>query len=150
MSDGSQRGKRIGRSSAKFTLVRVEPGGCRILYWVRGRFVPYILEIDQSRFRRVNRNRHVERLTTLNVGRNRLPRFRPYFAVFCDLDFVALDVDLHDSSSCQRTQKMRHSELKRSVGDIPGGVRTSTESDSPDLVAELQAKWASPCQGPAA
>jgi hypothetical protein len=34
---------------------------------------------------------------------------------------------------------MRHGELGRSVEDIPGGVRTTTESDSPDLVAELQA-----------
>lgn len=34
---------------------------------------------------------------------------------------------------------MRHTELRRSVEDIPGGVRTTTESDSPDLVAELQA-----------
>jgi hypothetical protein len=34
---------------------------------------------------------------------------------------------------------MRHGELRRSVEDIPGGVRTTTESDSPDLVAELQA-----------
>jgi hypothetical protein len=32
----------------------------------------------------------------------------------------------------------RHSELRRSVQDIPGGVRTTTESDSPDLVALLQ------------
>jgi hypothetical protein len=34
---------------------------------------------------------------------------------------------------------MRHNELRRNVEDIPGGVRTTTESDSPDLVAELQA-----------
>jgi len=34
---------------------------------------------------------------------------------------------------------MRHRELRRSVEDIPGGARTTTESDSPDLVAELQA-----------
>ncbi len=34
---------------------------------------------------------------------------------------------------------MRHRELRRSVEDIPGGVRTTTESDAPDLVAELQA-----------
>jgi hypothetical protein len=32
----------------------------------------------------------------------------------------------------------RHSELRRSVQDIPGGVRTTTESDSSDLVALLQ------------
>jgi hypothetical protein len=34
---------------------------------------------------------------------------------------------------------MRHGELRRTVEDIPGGIRTTTESDSPDLVAELQA-----------
>lgn len=34
---------------------------------------------------------------------------------------------------------MRHTELRRNVEDIPGGVRTTTESDSADLVAELQA-----------
>jgi hypothetical protein len=34
---------------------------------------------------------------------------------------------------------MRHAELRRTVEDIPGGIRTTTESDSPDLVAELQA-----------
>lgn len=34
---------------------------------------------------------------------------------------------------------MRHTELRRSIEDISGGVRTTTESDSPDLVAELQA-----------
>lgn len=33
---------------------------------------------------------------------------------------------------------MRHGELRRSVEDIPGGIRTTTESDSADLVAELQ------------
>ncbi|MGB0878746.1 MAG: hypothetical protein ACPGXI_17050 [Mycobacterium sp.] len=32
----------------------------------------------------------------------------------------------------------RHGELRRSVEDIPGGVRTTTESSAPDLVAELQ------------
>jgi hypothetical protein len=34
---------------------------------------------------------------------------------------------------------MRHGELRRRVEDIPGGIRTTTESDSPDLIAELQA-----------
>jgi len=34
---------------------------------------------------------------------------------------------------------MRHTELTRSVEDVPGGVRTTTESHSPDLAAELQA-----------
>ena len=33
----------------------------------------------------------------------------------------------------------RHTELKRTVELIPGGVRTTTESDSADLAAQLQA-----------
>ena len=33
----------------------------------------------------------------------------------------------------------RHREITRSVEQIPGGVRTVTESTSPDLVAQLQA-----------
>ena len=33
----------------------------------------------------------------------------------------------------------RHTELRRTVEMIPGGVRTTTESDSPDLVTQLQA-----------
>ena len=33
----------------------------------------------------------------------------------------------------------RHSELTRRVEEIPAGVRTTTESDSPDLVGQLQA-----------
>ncbi|MBA2322769.1 MAG: hypothetical protein H0V92_01685 [Pseudonocardiales bacterium] len=33
----------------------------------------------------------------------------------------------------------RHTEISRSVEDIPGGVRTTTESAAPDLVAQLQA-----------
>lgn len=33
----------------------------------------------------------------------------------------------------------RHTELRRTVEEIPGGVRTTTESDAPDLVAQLQA-----------
>jgi len=32
----------------------------------------------------------------------------------------------------------RHNEIRRTVEEIPGGVRTTTESDSPDLVARLQ------------
>ena len=32
----------------------------------------------------------------------------------------------------------RHSELRRRVEEIPRGVRTTTETDSPDLVAQLQ------------
>lgn len=38
---------------------------------------------------------------------------------------------------------MRHGELRRRVEDIPGGIRTTTETDAPDLVAELQAHVAS-------
>ena len=34
---------------------------------------------------------------------------------------------------------MRHREINRVVEDIPGGVRTTTESNSPDLAAQLQA-----------
>lgn len=33
---------------------------------------------------------------------------------------------------------MRHSEIDRVVEDIPGGVRTTTESKAPDLTAQLQ------------
>ena len=33
----------------------------------------------------------------------------------------------------------RHTEISRVVQDIPGGVRTTTESKSPDLTAQLQA-----------
>ena len=33
----------------------------------------------------------------------------------------------------------RHSEITRIVEEIPGGVRTTTQSNSPDLVAQLQA-----------
>lgn len=34
---------------------------------------------------------------------------------------------------------MRHSQINRVVEEIPGGVRTTTESNSPDLAAQLQA-----------
>src|SRR5712691_2219605 len=37
----------------------------------------------------------------------------------------------------------RHTEIRRSVDAIPGGVRTSTESDVPELVAQLQGHVAS-------
>ena len=33
----------------------------------------------------------------------------------------------------------RHSEITRTVEEIPGGIRTTTQSNSPDLVAQLQA-----------
>lgn len=32
----------------------------------------------------------------------------------------------------------RHTEIRRTVRHVPGGVRTRTESDAPDLVAKLQ------------
>jgi hypothetical protein len=32
----------------------------------------------------------------------------------------------------------RHTEIHRSVEEVPGGIRTTTESDAPDLVAQLQ------------
>jgi hypothetical protein len=37
----------------------------------------------------------------------------------------------------------RHSEIRRTVEKIPGGVRTITESDAPELAAQLQAHVAS-------
>src|SRR6266700_949856 len=37
----------------------------------------------------------------------------------------------------------RHTEIKRRVEHIPGGVRTVTESEAPELVAKLQAHVAS-------
>lgn len=33
----------------------------------------------------------------------------------------------------------RHDEITRSVAAIPGGIRTTTESDAPDLAAQIQA-----------
>ncbi|MEP7104973.1 MAG: hypothetical protein ABI838_03900 [Chloroflexota bacterium] len=33
----------------------------------------------------------------------------------------------------------RHTELRRTVEEIPGGIRTTTEVDAPDLVSQLQA-----------
>ena len=33
----------------------------------------------------------------------------------------------------------RHTEICRTVEEIPGGIRTTTESDAPDLAAQLQA-----------
>lgn len=37
----------------------------------------------------------------------------------------------------------RHTEIRRTVEEIPGGVRTVTESDAPELVAQLQSHVAS-------
>src|SRR5262245_1161444 len=33
----------------------------------------------------------------------------------------------------------RHNEIARTVEEIPGGIRTTTQSNSPDLTAQLQA-----------
>lgn len=33
----------------------------------------------------------------------------------------------------------RHTEIRRSVEEVPGGIRTVTESDAPELVTKLQA-----------
>jgi hypothetical protein len=33
----------------------------------------------------------------------------------------------------------RHNEIIRSVEEIPGGIRTTTESDAPELAAQLRA-----------
>jgi hypothetical protein len=46
-----------------------------------------------------------------------------------------------DQADMSRYMEMfnRHNEISRTVEEIPGGVRTSTESNSPDLVAQLQA-----------
>ena len=33
----------------------------------------------------------------------------------------------------------RHNEISRTVEEIPGGIRTTTQSNAPDLVAQLQA-----------
>ena len=40
---------------------------------------------------------------------------------------------------------MRHNEINRVVVDIPGGVRTTTESTFPDLTTQLQAHVSSMC-----
>jgi hypothetical protein len=39
---------------------------------------------------------------------------------------------------------MRHNEIRRTVEEIPGGVRTTTESDSPDLAAKPELRHACP------
>src|SRR6266700_2090762 len=46
-----------------------------------------------------------------------------------------------DSADMNRYMDLfnRHTEIRRTVEQIAGGVRTTTESDSPDLVAQLQA-----------
>ena len=54
------------------------------------------------------------------------------------IDHNGMGVDTADMS---RYTEMfnRHSELTRTVEEIPGGIRTTTQSNSPDLVAQLQA-----------
>ena len=53
------------------------------------------------------------------------------------------DCGLMDTSPANMSLYMemfnRHSEITRTVEEIPGGIRTSTQSNSPDLVAQLQA-----------
>jgi hypothetical protein len=46
-----------------------------------------------------------------------------------------------DAMDMSRYSEMfnRHSEITRTVEEIPGGIRTTTQSNSPDLVAQLQA-----------
>ena len=41
----------------------------------------------------------------------------------------------------------RHNEIRRSVEEIPGGVRTTTESDSPDAVVGLSCRLYHSAQG---
>jgi hypothetical protein len=41
--------------------------------------------------------------------------------------------------SMYRTLFNRHAEIRRTVEEIPGGVRTTTESDAPELASMLQA-----------
>lgn len=59
---------------------------------------------------------------------------------------VGADVELTDTTmmdGATMAQYMvlfaRHTEIRRTVTEIPGGVRATTESDSPDLAARLQA-----------
>jgi hypothetical protein len=58
--------------------------------------------------------------------------------VFRLIDRNGMGVDGMDMS---RYSEMfnRHNEITRSVEEIPGGIRTTTQSNSPDLVAQLQA-----------
>lgn len=46
-----------------------------------------------------------------------------------------------DPADMSRYMEMfnRHNEITRTVEEIPGGVRTTTQSNSPDLAAQLQA-----------
>jgi hypothetical protein len=52
------------------------------------------------------------------------------------------DGDLMDTSPANMSLYMemfnRHSEITRTVEEIPGGIRTTTQSNSPDLVAQLR------------
>lgn len=54
------------------------------------------------------------------------------------IDHNGMGVDATDMS---RYMEMfnRHNEITRIVEEIPGGIRTTTQSTSPDLVAQLQA-----------
>jgi len=58
--------------------------------------------------------------------------------IFRLIDRNGMGVDGMDMS---RYSEMfnRHNEITRSVEEIPGGIRTTTQSNAPDLVAQLQA-----------
>jgi hypothetical protein len=58
------------------------------------------------------------------------------------IDHNGMGVDAMDMS---RDTEMfnRHNEITRTFEEIPGGIRTITQSDSPDLVGQLQAHVAS-------
>lgn len=51
------------------------------------------------------------------------------------------DNAMMDGANMDQYREMfaRHNEIRRTVTDIPGGVRATTESNSPDLIAQLQA-----------
>lgn len=53
-------------------------------------------------------------------------------------DHGGMGVDATDMSR-YREMFTRHNEISRTVDDIPGGLRTTTQSSAPDLVAQLQA-----------
>jgi hypothetical protein len=57
------------------------------------------------------------------------------------IQFVDHDGMGVDAADMSRYTEMfnRHSEITRTVEEIPGGIRTVTQSNSPDLVGQLQA-----------
>lgn len=56
-------------------------------------------------------------------------------------DVQLTDNGMMDGANMGQYMEMfaRHNEISRTVTDIPGGVRATTESNSPDLAAQLQA-----------